>query len=449
MATMVLLISAAAFALRVAPLPVQAAAARSRQPPPILLAASGAPVSGLSALSVGELKRLLSERGVDFRDCLEKADLVERLESSAASGKPSSAPPTGLTESETRTVSTFTRVSPSVAFITTSQAVATPFSLRPMETPSGAGSGFIWDDKGHVVTNYHVIASSGPVPKRVKVKCQGMTQSLDADVVGTEPDKDIAVLRINSQALPPSIAVGTSHDLQVGQTVLAIGNPFGLDYTLTTGVVSALGRDVDGAGGRPIKGCIQTDAAINPGSSGGPLLDSRGELVGVNTAILSPGASSGRPGNVGIGFAIPVDTVRRVVNQIIRYGKVVRPTLGVNVADDRILRSLESQLARTLSGVLVVEVVDQSPAAEAGLKASSYRGDGGVLLGDLISHVDGHPVKQVEDLLCAIEEKAAGDVVSLRVLRGCDPSRAEMLSARLTTREKLPRASGPLANLRR
>merc|ERR1712070_623540 len=278
--------------------------------------------------------------------------------------------------------------------------------------------------------------------KRVKIKLNGMLEAREADVVGIEPEKDLAVLRLRDRSnLPRPIDVGTSNDLQVGQSVLAIGNPFGLDDTLTTGVVSAVGRDVDGIGGRPIKGCIQTDAAINPGNSGGPLLDSSGRLIGVNTAIFSPGGGQ-FAGNVGIGFAIPVDTVRRVVNQIIRFGRVVRPTLGVNVADDRVKRSLEQQLRRKLEGVLVVEVVSQSPAALAGIRATSFRGNAAIQLGDLVTHINGDPVRQVEDMLSAVEERQAGEVIELRVLRDCDLARAETLTARLVTRDELVASNG-------
>ena len=256
--------------------------------------------SGLSILSVGELKRLLTERGVDFRDCLEKRDLVERLESAEGTPSPDGTPLT-LTEGERRRIETFQRVSPSVAFIqTVQQQRASPFSMRALEVPVGTGSGFVWDAHGHIVTNYHVIAAAGArVPERVRVSLQGSTQSFEAKVVGTEPEKDLAVLKIDAGDLPmpPPIAVGTSSDLAVGQAVLAIGNPFGLDYTLTAGVVSAVGREVKGLGGRPLKGCVQTDAVINPGSSGGPLLDSRGRLIGVNTAIYSPGAAQGLAGD--------------------------------------------------------------------------------------------------------------------------------------------------------
>jgi S1-C subfamily serine protease len=221
----------------------------------------------------------------------------------------------------------------------------------------------------------------------------------------------------------------------VGQSVFAIGNPFGLDDTVTAGVVSALGRDVNRFGGRNIKGCIQTDAAINPGNSGGPLMDSSGRLIGVNTAIWGNG---GR-GNIGIGigFAIPVDTVRRVVNRIIRYGKAVRPTLGINVVDDRVARSIEQQLRRPLEGVLVAEVVPNSPAEKAGLQATKLKSDGTMIPGDLITKVNGQVVRQGEDLLTAIEEKRPGDLVQLSVQCGCDPTSTQIILVRLVSREEL------------
>ena len=257
---------------------------------------------------------------------------------------------------------------------------------------------------------------------------------LSAKIVGYEPEKDLAVLKISSSNLPTPIAIGSSNDLQVGQNVLAIGNPFGLDYTLTTGVVSALGRDVDGIGGRPIKGCIQSDAAINPGNSGGPLLDSRGRLIGVNMAIYSPSGAS-----AGIGFSIPVDTVRRVVNQIIRYGRVVRPTLGINVADDKIVKSIEMQTRKELNGVLVVEVLPGSPAEKAGIKASALRSDGTIELGDLITAVNGEKVPTVEDLLSAIETRTEGEMVTVTIWRKCSKNAQETVRVSLTSSEKLKR----------
>lgn len=399
------------------------------------------------ALSVTELKRLLNDRGVDFRDCLEKKDLVERLISSRGMAHSSSfyfsfgndygaGAAGGLSSEEIRVVNTFKRASPAVAYIQTSQqqVVQRGFSLKGTEVPTGAGSGFLWDDKGHIVTNYHVIASatktSNPV---IKVKMQGM-EAQTATIVGYEPEKDLAVLRISSKNLPTPIIVGSSSDLQVGQNVLALGNPFGLDYTLTKGVVSALGRDVDGVGGRPIKGCIQSDAAINPGNSGGPLLDSRGYLIGVNMAIFSPSGAS-----AGIGFSIPVDTVRRVVNQIIRYGRVVKPTMGVNVADDRVLRSIEMQLRKELNGVLVVEVLPGSPAQASGLKATELQSDGTIILGDLITEVNGEVVLSVEDLLSSIEARADGDAVVVKIWRNCDERLAKTIRVELTSSEKLRR----------
>ncbi|KAI2499002.1 hypothetical protein MHU86_15506 [Fragilaria crotonensis] len=385
--------------------------------------------SSFSSLSVSELKRLLSERGVDFRDCLEKRDLVERLESAKHLG--TTTPKAQLSNEETRLISTFQRVSPAVAFITTTVRAKQRFSLQEMEFPMGTGSGFLWDNKGHVVTNYHVIASQGNVPKQLKVKLAGMAEASEATVVGVEPEKDLAVLQIDVRNLPKPLDVGTSSDLQVGQSVMAIGNPFGLDNTLTTGVVSATGRDVQGVGGRPIKGCIQTDAAINPGNSGGPLLDSNGRLIGVNTAIYTGGTSRG---NVGIGFAIPVDTVRRVVNQIIRYGKVVRPTLGIQVVDDRIVQRISEQLRRKLEGVLIAEVLPGSPAASI-LQPTTMNGDGTINLGDLITHIDGEPVKQVEDLLSEVEKKREGDSVRLTVMR--KGVKGEYVSVKLAARDRM------------
>lgn len=287
------------------------------------------------------------------------------------------------------------------------------------------------------MTNYHVIASAtkskNPV---IKVKLQGMDPQ-SATIVGYEPEKDLAVLRISSRNLPSPIEVGSSHDLVVGQSVLAIGNPFGLDYTLTTGVVSALGREVDGVGGRPIKGCVQTDAAINPGNSGGPLLDSRGRLIGVNMAIFSTSGTSS-----GVGFSIPVDTVRRIVNQLIRYGKVVKPTIGVNVADDRVLRSIEMQLKRELAGVLVVEVVQGSPADHAGMKASTLRSDSSIVLGDLIVEINGEKIICVEDLLTAIEARSEGETVNVTLWRQCDKRLAETVRVKLTSSDKLKNVGG-------
>jgi len=198
-------------------------------------------------------------------------------------------------------------------------------------------------------------------------------------------------------------------------------------------VVSALGREVQGIGGRAIKGCVQTDAAINPGNSGGPLLDSAGRLIGVNTAILSPGGV----GNVGIGFAVPVDTVRRVVNRIIRYGPNTQPTLGINVLDDQLVRVLERRLRRPLQGAVVREVIQGSPAAAAGIQPLQRMPFGEIALGDMILAIAGVPVRQVEDLLCAVEESEPDLPLTLTVARGCDPARTVTLTIRPVARKTI------------
>mmetsp|Transcript_24617 Transcript_24617/g.56427 ORF Transcript_24617/g.56427 Transcript_24617/m.56427 type:complete len:536 (-) Transcript_24617:121-1728(-) len=415
------------------------------------------PYSGLDQLSVTELKRLLANRGIDFRDCLEKRDLIERLENSPPDYNNSNnsnnsnnniliVPPVGMTPEENRLVNTIKRVSPCVAYITSLDRAAMRgrggFSLGGLggttEVPVGTGSGFLYDYEGHVVTNCHVVLAGGRMPSKVMVKLQGMAEACEAKVVGVEPEKDLAVLKMNcAQAmLPDPLDIGTSNDLQVGQSVVAIGNPFGLDNTVTTGVVSALGRDLNGFGGRIIKNCIQTDASINPGNSGGPLMDSSGRLIGVNTAILA-GGNGGQAGNIGIGFAIPVDTVRRVVNELIRYGKVVRPTLGINVVDDRVARSIAQQMRKPLEGVLIAEVLSNSPAEGADLRPLQLRVDGTISLGDLITKVNGVVVKQVEDLLSAIEEQKKGDIVNLTIWRNCDPKRTEVIPVRLVSRDEV------------
>jgi S1-C subfamily serine protease len=229
-----------------------------------------------------------------------------------------------------------------------------------------------------------------------------------ATLVGAAPDQDLAVLRIRAPAekLAP-VLVGSSRDLQVGQKVFAIGNPFGLDFTLTTGIVSALGRSIRALTGRMIEDVIQTDAAINPGNSGGPLLDSAGRLVGVNTQIASPSGAS-----AGIGFAVPVDTVNRVVPELIAHGRVVRPRLGIVPAQEWVLRRAG------LEGVLVLSVAEGSAAARAGLRGTSQAEDGSLVLGDVVQGLDGRKVTSLDDLYAALEKHRPGETVKVRVLRG-------------------------------
>jgi S1-C subfamily serine protease len=306
-----------------------------------------------------------------------------------------------LAQDEQATIELFRRVSPSVVFITTLARQPAGF-FEIQEVPQGAGSGFVWDGEGHVVTNFHVI--EGASAARVALHDRSEWQ---ATLVGSAPDQDLAVLRIRAPAgrLVP-ILVGSSRDLQVGQKVFAIGNPFGLDFTLTTGIVSALGRSIRSLTGRRIDDVVQTDAAINPGNSGGPLLDSAGRLIGVNTQIASPSGAS-----AGVGFAVPVDTVNRVVPQLIAHGRVSRPQLGIAVGNDAVLRRAG------VPGVLVMSVTPGSPAERAGLRGTSRAEDGSLVLGDVIQGLGGREVGSIDDLFAALERQKAGDVVKVRVLR--------------------------------
>ena len=307
-----------------------------------------------------------------------------------------------LAADEQATIELFEKSRASVVYITTSQLVRDVWTRNVFSVPRGTGSGFIWDDAGHVVTNFHVI--QGASEATVKL-ADG--RDYQAALVGTSPAHDIAVLKIGvGFKRPPAVPVGTSADLKVGQKVFAIGNPFGLDYTLTTGIVSALGRTIQSVTRRRIEDVIQTDAAINPGNSGGPLLDSAGRLIGVNTAIYSPSGSS-----AGIGFAVPVDTVVRVVPQVITHGRVIRPRLGVYPAPDSIARRMNIQ------GVLVREVEEGSGAEQAGLRGVRQMPDGTILLGDIILQIDGQPIRDTDALLNTLEKRKVDDVVEVTILR--------------------------------
>src|SRR3990172_12877039 len=288
-----------------------------------------------------------------------------------------------LSAGEKSTIAVFREASPSVVHITAIAVQRDLFTLNLYQIPEGTGSGFIWDNSGNIITNFHVIQNADAA--QVTLADQS---NWKARRVGAAPDKDLAVLRIDAPANKlRAIPVGTSKDLQVGHSVFAIGNPFGLDQSLTTGVISALGREIESVTRRPIQGVIQTDAAINPGNSGGPLLDSAGRLIGVNTAIYSPSGAS-----AGIGFAIPVDTVNRVVPELIRYGKVIRPGLGVQVAEDQLAQQMG------LKGVLVVEVVPGTAAAKAGIRATRRDAFGRVRLGDVVVAIEGKKIESVNDL---------------------------------------------------
>ena len=306
-----------------------------------------------------------------------------------------------LAADEKSTIELFQSSSPSVVYITTSEIRRDFFSLNAYEIPSGTGSGFIWDKKGFIVTNYHVIESANRVDVTLS---DGST--LKAKLVGVAPDKDIAVLYVNAeeQKMVP-ILVGQATNLMVGQKVYAIGNPFGLDHTLTAGIVSALGREIKSVTGHTIRDVIQTDAAINPGNSGGPLLDSAGRLVGVNTAIYSP---SGQ--NAGIGFAVPVEVVNRVVPDLIQYGKAIRPGLGVTIANESISKRLG------IEGILVINVQSGSSAEKAGLRGTK-RIYGEIVLGDIITSVNDVKILNFDDLRNELDKYSIGQEVKIGVNR--------------------------------
>jgi S1-C subfamily serine protease len=322
------------------------------------------------------------------------------------------APAGDLAADEKATIDLFKQSSRSVVHVTTAQ-VGRDLRFNVMEQEKGTGSGFIWDENGHIVTNFHVVQGAN----RFRVTLADQS-TWDASPVGIAPDKDLAVLKIDAPAdLLQPLLVGESKDLEVGQKVFAIGNPFGLDQTLTTGVISGLGRQIRAMTDRVIDGVIQTDAAINPGNSGGPLLDSRGRLIGVNTAIYSPSGTS-----AGIGFAIPVDTVQRIVPQLLRSGKVVRPSLGAEYFPDSF-----TQQRMQVKGVLVGPTTPGGPGDQAGLLPTRRNEMGTIEWGDLIVAVDGREVESVDELLTVIEGHDIGDTVKLTVVRGLRTTAEEKL----------------------
>jgi S1-C subfamily serine protease len=308
--------------------------------------------------------------------------------------------PEDLTAIEQRNIELFRAASPSVVFISTT-ALAQDFHFNVTEMPRGTGSGLIWSETGHIVTNAHVVQGA----QKIQVALADGSV-WDARLVGGDPDHDLAVVKIDAPAeLLRPLTIGQSSDLQVGQLVFAIGNPFGLDQTLTTGIISGLGREIRSLSNRVIRDVIQTDAAINPGNSGGPLLDSAGRLIGVNTAIVSPSGSS-----AGIGFAVPVDTVNRIVPQLIRDGQVERPGLGVVIFNDPVTRQLG------LEGVLVRDVIPGGAAEEAGIRPTEHlRSLGG--LGDLIIAINDEPITETGDLFAFLENASVGDKVTITLLR--------------------------------
>ncbi len=306
-----------------------------------------------------------------------------------------------LAADEQNTIELFKNVSPSVVYITTLAIRRNLFSLNAVEIPQGTGSGFVWDEQGRIVTNYHVVSEAS----RVEVTMADHSV-WKAVLIGAAPDKDLAVLQIDApSARVHPIPVGESEALLVGQKVFAIGNPFGLDQTITSGIISALGREIKSVTGRMIRNMIQTDAAINPGNSGGPLLDSAGRLIGMNTAIYSPSGAY-----AGIGFAVPVQEINRVIPQLIRNGRLIRPGIGANLADARLVRRLG------VDGVLILNVEPGGPAHRAGLRPTKQYGSD-IILGDVIVKVAGNPVRSYDDIRTELEKFQVGEKVVLTILR--------------------------------
>ncbi|MDT8399104.1 MAG: trypsin-like peptidase domain-containing protein [Pseudomonadales bacterium] len=335
--------------------------------------------------------------------------LLSSLTASVAFFSPAAAPTAApdflsfRTEDEANNIEIFRKASPSVVYVTnTAVRRRDIFSRNLQEIPQGSGTGFIWDESGLIVTNFHVIQGAN----KITITLQDQS-SWDAQVVGLSPDKDLALLRIDApgEQLKP-LPLGDSSLLEVGRKVIAIGNPFGLDTTLTIGVVSALGREINSLSKRKIRDVIQTDASINPGNSGGPLLNSLGQLIGVNTQILSPSGAS-----AGIGFAIPVNTVKKIIPQLVTYGREVRPVIGIENFPDSWTRQ------RGIKGLPILSVVPGLPAERAGLLGVQQTPQGALMLGDIIVSVDGVPVQSQDDLLNVLEQHKAGDKVNVVAMR--------------------------------
>ena len=301
---------------------------------------------------------------------------------------------------ETKTIEIYRKVVPSTVNVS-NMKLARTFNYGEIEVPQGAGSGFVWNEDGNIVTNFHVVQGG----TSFIVTFNNDPKQYKATLVGTAPDKDIAVLKLDEKpAKLVPVSIGSSKDLQVGQYAFAIGSPFGLDYSLSTGVISALGRKIDGIGGVKINDMIQTDAAINMGNSGGPLLNSSSNLIGMNTVIFSTTGSS-----AGLGFAVPVDTIKMVVPQLIKHGKIIRPGLGIGIVPD----SMKRRIIQSSKGIIISYIDEKGGAAEAGLKGMTQDQYGRIYIGDVILSVDDQPVNNLDDIYQVIDKKKIGDLVDI------------------------------------
>ena len=309
-----------------------------------------------------------------------------------------------LLQVETKTIDIYRKAVPSTVNVSNIKLARNSF-YGEVEIPQGAGSGFVYDSNGHIITNFHVVQGGNTFV----VTFHNDPKQYKATIVGTAPEKDIAVLKLTEKPAKLSpIVFGSSKDLQVGQYSFAIGSPFGLDYTLTTGVISALGRKIDGIGGVKINDMIQTDAAINMGNSGGPLLDSSGLLIGMNTVIFSTSGSS-----AGLGFAVPADTIKMIVPQLIQHGRVIRPGLGIGIVPD----SMKRRIVGEDKGIIVSYVDEKGSAGKAGIKGMTQDRYGRTYLGDIILSVDGQDVNNLDDIYQVLETKKIGDEVMVKYRR--------------------------------